>query len=184
MNDDELNTSEEEAMAALPRERAPSEFLEERVVRALRNQGVLETRKRRFLEVTSFRLAGAVAACIVLLIGGFALGRWTDSLRLVRTDTLPLEAGEASVAASLQRAGTAYVLALETLASMPEVARGDDMRQGREVALVTLYTAADQMARIVPRDLLARQLLQVIEPGRGTRIGGRAGKDGTRVIWF
>jgi hypothetical protein len=184
MNDDELTPDESEAMRALPRERPPSEFLEERVVRALRNRGLLETRRHRFVELTSLRVAGAVAACIVLLIGGFAMGRWTDSLRLVRTDSPALEAGAASVAASLQRAGTAYVLALESLATIPEAARGEEMHQGYEVALVTLYTAAGQMARIVPREHLARQLLQVIEPDGKPRAGDRAGDRGTRVVRF
>lgn len=178
MNDDELTPSEKEAMAALPRETAPSALLEERVVRALRNQGVLETRKRRFLEVTALRMAGAVAACVVILIGGFSLGRWTSSLQIVRTDSVPFAAGEASVAASLQRAGTAYVLALESLASLPGSDRDQEMRQGCEIALVTLYTAADQVAKIVPREHLARQLLRAIEAD------GAAGKDGEQVIWF
>jgi hypothetical protein len=165
-------------MAALPRERAPSPFLEERVVRALRNRGVLETRKRRFVEVTALRIAGAVAACLVILIGGLAAGRWSSSLQIVRTESVPFAASEASAAASLQRAGTAYVLALETLASLPDAARDQEMRQGCEIALVTLYTAADQVARIVPREHLARQLLRAIEAN------GEASEDRTRVIRF
>jgi hypothetical protein len=178
MNDDELTPSEKEAMAALPRERAPSPFLEERVVRALRNRGVLEARKRRFVEVTALRTAGAVAACLVILIGGIALGRWSSSLQIVDAESVPFAANEVSVAASLQRAGTAYVLALESLASLSDPARDQEMRQGCEIALVTLYTAADEMAKIVPREHLARQLLRAIEAN------GEAGADGTRMISF
>ncbi len=178
MNDDELTPTEKEALAALPRERTPSPFLEERVVRVLRNRGVLERRKRRFVEVTALRMAGAIAACVIILIGGFAVGRWTSSLLIVRTDIAPYAASEASAAALLQRAGTAYVLALQNLASMSEPARDQEMRQGCEIALVTLYTAADQVAKIVPREHLARQLLRAIEAN------GETGKDETRVIRF
>lgn len=182
--DGELTPAEREAMAALRKDRAPGEFLEERLVRALRSRGFLETRRRRFLEVTSLRIAGAVAACAALLLGGFTLGRWTDPVRLVITDTVPLEEAETSVAASLQRTGTAYVLALEDLASMSAAARREEARQGYEVALVTLYTATDQMARIVPRRHLARQLLQVIEADGEAGICAPASERGTRVVWF
>ena len=184
MCDDELTPSEKQALEALRRDKPPSEFLVERVVRALRVRGVLEGRRRWFLEVTSLRIAGAVAACIVLLIGGFTLGRLSDSLGSSSAGALASKTSETSVAASLQRAGTAYVLALDTLASMPETAPGDEVRQGREVALVTLYTAAGQMARIVPRDLLARQLVLAVEAEEGAPAGGRAQAHVSRVVWF
>ena len=44
MHDDELTPEERAAMEALPRERPPDRALEERIVRALRAQGLLERR--------------------------------------------------------------------------------------------------------------------------------------------
>jgi hypothetical protein len=66
------------------------------------------------------------------------------------------------VAFSIQEAGTDYILALERLAAYPDSTHSEEARQGREVALNTLYTAADQMAKIVPRDILARCIVNAI----------------------
>ena len=42
MDDNELTPAERELFAALPREREPGRLLEERTVRALREQGLLK----------------------------------------------------------------------------------------------------------------------------------------------
>jgi hypothetical protein len=73
-DDQELNASEMAALAALPRELAPGDLLEERVVHALRSEGHLgASRKtgRRWLN-TSLRIAAAAA----LFIGGVATGQY------------------------------------------------------------------------------------------------------------
>lgn len=184
MNNDELTPSEKKAMKALPRERIPSAALEESVVKALRDRGILQTGKRLVIEVTSLRIACAVAASIVLVIAAFALGHWTGSREIEHMDMTTLATSEISAAASLQRAGTAYVLALENFVSLPDSTSSEEMYQGREVALSTLYTAADQMTKIVPKNYLAGQLLQAIEIGGVARIEGEASKSGPRVIWF
>jgi hypothetical protein len=73
-NDDELNEQELAALAALPREMAPSDLLEERVVRALRSEGHFGAapQPRRAWAKTSLRIAAAAA----LFIGGVATGRY------------------------------------------------------------------------------------------------------------
>jgi hypothetical protein len=179
----ELTPDEKKALDALPRDRMPSAALEDRVVDALRNSGLLA--QRRVIELTKGRIAAAVAACIVLLISAFALGQWAGARQIAGDDIIVPEAGEISVALTLQQAGSAYVLALQRFAAMPDSINGNQAVQGREVALTTLYTAADQVTRLVPKNELARQLLAAIDADPGLvmyEVSDVHG--GTRVIEF
>jgi hypothetical protein len=184
MNDDELTPFEREALDALPREQTPGPRLEERVVQALRERGVLGPRRRRISELTSVRVALAAAAAIVLLLGGFALGRWTGGQPAAPEDPVAVEASQLALAASLQRAGTAYVSALEELATADAAPHSDEMRQGREVALTTLYTAAGEISRIVPKQHMAGQLLQALEVRAEPTAHSRDETTAERVVWF
>jgi hypothetical protein len=126
-----------------------------------------------------------VAASVLLLVGGFALGRWSGPQQSRLEDTTNIESSNISVAASLQRAGSAYVLALEHFTAMPEgSADADEMRQGREVAIKTLSTATDKVARFVPKRDLAGQLLDVISAGGGTAPRDTTHTGKTGVFWF
>jgi hypothetical protein len=183
MNDDELTPYEKKALQSLPKERMPRATLEERVVRALHRRGVLHPRKKRYFELTSLRLAAAVAACLILAVSGFALGRWSASPEVSPAGTTLQTTDDLSVAASLQQAGTAYVLALENLASLAASSGNGELRQGREVALTTLYTATDQVTRIVPGNYLAAQLLQAIELSSGAKTS-EGTNDQQRAAWF
>jgi hypothetical protein len=74
-DEDEMLTAEERALlTALPREMAPSDMLEERVVRALRKDGYLGSaarpRNERLMNVLR------IAAAIALFAGGVAAGRY------------------------------------------------------------------------------------------------------------
>lgn len=163
MTDDELTPSEKEALESLPKEKAPSAFLEERVVKRLKQHGVLRSHERHhFIRITGRRIAGAVAACAAFVICGFALGYWASSRPVFVSRTLAPGNNNIPVALSVQEAGTDYILALERLAAYSESMESEEARQGREVALNTLYTAADQMVRIVPRDVLARCIVNAI----------------------
>ena len=71
---DELTPEEKEALKKLPRERVPSAGLEERVVGALRERGVLSKQRRRTVEITNSRVAGLLAACVALVIGAYSIG--------------------------------------------------------------------------------------------------------------
>jgi hypothetical protein len=187
MTDDELRSDEKKALESLPKERMPRASLEHKVVRALHHQGMLRHPKRRIVEVTGFRLASAVAACALLVVVGFALGRWTGTHGTphpLSTPVIQLEMGDISVAASLQRAGTEYVNALELFAALQDSTRMDEMQQGREVALNTLYTAAGQVTKIVPKNYLARQLLQVIDFSEGSIAINKDGAEDQPVVWF
>jgi hypothetical protein len=74
-DEDEMLTAEERALlTSLPREMAPSDMLEERVVRALRKDGHLGSaarpRNERLMSVLR------IAAAIALFAGGVAAGRY------------------------------------------------------------------------------------------------------------
>ncbi len=183
----ELTALEKKAMETLPRDRIPNAAWENRMVDVLRSRGAFAPRRRRAIELTTRRIATVVAASFALLVGGFALGHWVGARQIAGDDQLVPEAGPASAAATVQRAGSEYVMALQRFAELPDSVDGDQAVQGREVALTTLYTAADQVTRLVPKEELARQLLAAIAtgPAAGT-IGqsGGAAEIGTRVIEF
>jgi len=159
----ELTPSEKQAYETLPRDRMPNAALEDRVAGALRQRGVLAPAKGRVIHITTRRIAAVVAASLTLLAGGFALGQWAGARQAPAADFVSPESSDISVAATLQRTGSEYVLALERFAELPDSVNGDQAVQGREVALTTLYTAADQVTRLVPKDELARQLLLAID---------------------
>lgn len=169
MKNDDLTPQEKKALETLPKERVPSAFLEERVVRTLRRRGALKASSRRTIEITNKRLMGAVAACLAFVVCGFAMGLLATPSQYVSPPVATTDAGPVPVALSVQEAGTAYVTALERLSLMSSSAKSDDarntdeLRQGREAALITLYTAADEMAKIIPKDQLSKCIVNAIE---------------------
>jgi hypothetical protein len=70
--DNDLDERLRRELARLPRELVPSKGLEARVVAALRERGWLAAARPR---PNPWRLSGAVAACLALLLAGFWLGR-------------------------------------------------------------------------------------------------------------
>jgi hypothetical protein len=185
MTDDELTPSEKKALESLPKERVPSAFLEERVVRSLRREGLLQTREgRRAIPITGWRIAGAVAACVAFVVCGFALGYWASSRPAAVQQVLVPDAGAVPVAYSVQRAGTDYILALEKLSASPETADEDAARQAREVALATLYAAADQVVKMVPREILAQCIVRAIATADTTALEPAVGAGQRRLIEF
>lgn len=185
MMDEELTPSEKEALQSLPKERVPSAFLEERVVRTLEQHGILRSaRKHSMIRITGWRVAGALAACAAFVVCGFALGYWAGARPPFIPQTQAPAGRDVPVALSIQEAGTDYILALEQLAAYSDTTRSEEARQGREVALSTLYTAADQMARIVPRDVLARCIVNAIATTEESRPGERGDAAEPRTIQF
>jgi hypothetical protein len=183
----ELTPSEKKAMETLPRERIPNAAWEDRMVDVLRSRGAFAPRRRRVIELTPRRIAIAVAASLALLVGGFALGQWAGGRQAGTDEFLAHDTPDISVAATLQQAGSAYVMALQSFADLPDSINGAQAVQGREVALTTLYTAADQVTRLVPKDELARQLLAAIDTYPATQtpiVGPTWPGTGTQVIEF
>jgi hypothetical protein len=183
MSDDELTPSEKEEMETLPRERMPSAGLEDSVVGMLRRERILRGGSR-VIRLTGLRVGAAVAACAALLITGFALGQWTTQREFSRASTIVVDGSkDVSPALALQRAGTTYLLALERFASLSDSSNAEIDQQGREVALRTLYTAANQVTRIVPKRYLAGQLLQSMDVSAEPE-DEKAGKEEPKFMWF
>lgn len=86
---DDLTPEEREALAGLPRERAPSASLEDRVVAAMREHGHLARPRARVVRITNARVAGLLAACVVLVIGAYSIGLNRGAGRAVLTQVAP-----------------------------------------------------------------------------------------------
>jgi hypothetical protein len=88
--ENELTTAERAAFDSLPRERPPSDLLEERVVSELRNRGMISRTTRRG---SRFGTAWRIAAAIALFAGGVATGRFIlapeQSAPSTRADSFP-----------------------------------------------------------------------------------------------
>ena len=114
-NDDEIELSDEEraAFAALPRERAPGDLLEERVVRRLRDEGMLLHRSEPRRQNRFARFALRAAAAVVLFAAGvlserFLASRGDDNqvtpvpARAAEQKTVPAQRPEPSKLAQLE----------------------------------------------------------------------------------
>jgi hypothetical protein len=161
MNDDEQMSREIEAVAELPRELEPSAGLEDRVVGALIECGILGQRRRTVIELANWRLTGVAAAGLVLIMAGFALGLLI-SARTSPGGSIEDPADGFVLAASVQGTGGEYLAALENLTDFSNVLAEDEVIQGREVALATLMSATSAITQLIPKDDVLRQLLAAI----------------------
>jgi hypothetical protein len=173
---DHLGPDDPVPLNGLSRERMPGRLLEERVVHALRDRGVLRRRRPAWAWV-----AAGIAASLALFAGGFVAGQWTTSRGMARSfgEAQARTAGEAALA--VQRTGSAYIAALAALASYADSGGNGAVRQGREAALAALSAAAAALADLDPSDPVARSvevLLTAHEQPTVERDRARA------VLWF
>ncbi len=183
----ELTRAEKEALSNLPKDRTPSPALENRIVGQLQEQGFIKPDRGTIIELTAWRMAAIAAACIVLLAIGYTFGHLAGSQRPESDKSITQPQDNFAAAASLQQAGSEYLKALDRLTIHPVGADNPQTAQGQEVALSTLCTAADQISRFVPRDVLAKQLQFVIENKTGIQPNGDANGvtvGSNRVIQF
>jgi len=166
---DELTAAERQALDALPRESDPGQLLEERTVRALREQGLLATaRVSGTTDVSAahvapqsrpwWRSAAAIAAGIALFAGGMSIGQVLGSRQTAEAFQTVFEDGDVRLASQVQRTGSEYVAALEALTAADGAAA--DSGQAVEVALTALWAAANEIVRLAPDDPLAARILQ------------------------
>ncbi len=188
-HDDDLSPAEREAFRALPRERDPGELLEERTVRALREQGLFggRERPRRSVTVHPAWVAAAAAAFVAVFLGGFTLGQ---EIATRRANQMVLELRKqdaAQAAAMVQQTGSAYVAALSALADAVKDPKGHDSQQlasAREVATNSLHAAASEMVRLSPEEPLAAVILRGLEQAaRRDSVAGGANEQ-RKVAWF
>jgi hypothetical protein len=189
MGDDiELTPEEKMAFDNLPREASPSEFLEERIVRALRKDGTLRGSTDAGRRLRPWVVAVAsMAASVVLFGSGLLLGQWMGARNAEQVLLAVREQDEAQVAQRIQEAGSAYVTALVALGKLragvaePSAQAASEIRQGREVALGALYGAVVELARITPGDPHISQLLQILEERKFQETGIVGAR---KTVWF
>jgi hypothetical protein len=183
MVDDELTPSERKSFEGLPRERVPEPGLEERTVRGLRGRGLLRARSPRGIVLSPTWIALAAGLAVALLAGGFALGQWVGSRQTAKAMLAVQEQDGLRLAAEVQRTGTAYVTALNTLV---ENLKGEDPQvqaQGRQVAISALYAAADLVVTIAPDEPMAQNIVWALDESRGPT--AQADTAATRhYVWF
>jgi len=164
----ELTDEERRALAGLARERDPGRLLEERTVRALREEGLLAPsgaveavrgRDERHSGPSWWRAAAAVAAGIALFAGGLSVGQAMGARQTADALHTVFEGRDARLAARVQRAGSDYVASLVAL-SDTDGSFGADSSQAMEVALTALWAAATEIVRLTPDDPLAARILQ------------------------
>jgi len=183
MHDDDLTPAEREAFQALPRERRPHARLEDRVVLALRREGLLHAPAPLRLPLTPAWATAAAAAAVAVFVGGFALGGWVESRHTTDVIARLQERQTAAMAAAeVQRTGSEYVRALAQLAALADTSRGgDSVRQGREVAVNALRAAASELVRLAPDDPLAVRILQGLDRAQRPDTAAAAPR---RTLWF
>jgi hypothetical protein len=195
--DDRLTPEEKVAFQKLPRETEPSDLLEERVVRSLREGGFLARSGSR-PEAKGFWLrpwlmAGSIAASLALFVTGLVVGQWMGARNTTEAFLAVREQDASQLALRIQEAGSAYVAALAALgelkgSSMPgeSEVRADPgaagFEAGQEVAMGALFGAASELARMAPGDADILRVIQILED-RKARDEGRE-EAATNVIWF
>ena len=167
-DESQLTPEEREALEALPREADPGQLLEERTVRALRDEGLLTPQHGRAALAAGTparpgrpwgRSTAAIAAGIALFAGGLSIGQMLGARQTAEAFHTVFEDSDARLASQLQRAGSDYVAALAALAAADGQAAADSS-QALEVALTALWAAANEIVRLAPDDPLAARILQ------------------------
>ncbi len=142
----------------LVRDLIPPAGLEDRVVSALRSEGLVRPGgSHRRLRAPW--MVAAVAAAVALFAGGFAVGQYTggrSALEAVLTANATRGGTPAERAAMIQQTGTLYVEAMNALQAT------DTYPQGREVALATLRAAVTELARLSPDDGRLARILAIL----------------------
>ncbi|MCL7972629.1 MAG: hypothetical protein M8866_11185 [marine benthic group bacterium] len=167
---EDLSRAEREALDALPREANPGELLEERTVKALREEGLLAAGAAPVGQAPSreaavprpwWQLVAAIAASIALFAGGVSVGQVLGARQTADAFQTVFEDGDALLAAQVQRTGSDYVAALAALAETSGAVA--DSSQALEVALTALWAAANEIVRLAPDDVLTARILQGFE---------------------
>jgi hypothetical protein len=171
MSDDrdlpEYTDEEMRRLTALPRELALENDTEERVVRALRAEGILRPRSRT--------LALRAAAAIALFVSGGIAGAWYAERGSLEAQIARSDLSSEDRILLLQRVGSAYVSASE--AYVASTAATDSAAV--EVARRVLIGAARGVARADLENQLSPRLIAALESPDG---GGP--EAAPAVIWY
>ncbi len=158
------------ALDALPREKTPSPVLENRMVRALRQMGLVRADTATVKPQISWLGVSRIAASLIIFAGGVVLGHLLGSRQQIVAIQSPETASPYELAAQVQRTGSSHAAALEDLAERVAHARPEEIELAREVALASLRAALHQMAMLDPTDplpiRLSAELSAVLEQRR------------------
>ncbi len=200
----DLTPEEKMAFQRLPKEVEASDLLEERIVRTLKDEGILGNRHggvgaargsagpTRESWLRPWMAVAAVAASLALFSSGMFLGQWMGNRSTAQAFLAVREQDATQLAMTIQEAGSQYVSALAALSELgvpgeEEGAEGSsltgaDLQQGREVALGALYGAVYELARMSPDDMDVLQVLQILNDRRQREEGG--GVKTLNTVWF
>ncbi len=174
----ELSPEFREALEALPRGRAPSPGLEDRMAQALRRRGLIRADHRTAGRRPVWTAVLQLAAALVILAGGVVLGHWLGS-RPTSPEVVPVAASSTwELAAVAQHTGSMHAAALRDLANRVASAQPEEIELAREVALASLRAALLQVALLDLSDPTPIRLLTELEAtGTGSPVPVRAGNE-------
>jgi len=178
-----LTPGEQESLDSLPRERMPSQFLEERTVRALKERGLIRPGSTRVALARPWAAVAAVAAGVALFASGLAAGQWIGSRQTADALSAVYPDPADRAAALVQTTGSAYTAALGRLVEATAVADTLEVQRAREVALAALWAAASEVVRLAPEDPLTVGILQEFERARGEGSPSDSAAE-RNVVWF
>lgn len=177
-----MNERERVEFAALPRERDPGRLLEERTVKALRRERLIGRPLRQRWYRRAPLVAAGLAASVALFVSGLAVGQWLGTRTVADSMAAANSQTAMQAAAAVQRAGSAYVLALVALTQMADTTDSPAVMQGREAAVNSLHAAVRELVLLAPDDPMAVLLRQ--ESERLQVGGGGQGTQVQNVVWF
>lgn len=182
-----------------PESVSPPAELEDRIVGALRAEGLLGPAvpaagsRRGWRARASAGARGGVAArraawwplaaaaALAVFAAGFAAGQFTGARSTADAMLAVREADAAATAVLVQQAGTAYVRAIAALADQSERdGPGTAAGQGEAAAVAAFTAAAEEWTRLDPENETAHQVLSLLT----TRQGGAEGAAASQTIWF
>ncbi len=174
---DELSPNERDAFEALPRERPAPRMLEERIVGALKRDGLLREPRTERAPWWSWRLMPAMAAGLLLFAGGVLVGtRMNPAATAVPAGT----ATATDRAARIEQGGQRYLAELTALSRTDDTTRSPERTRGSQVASRILRQAAQEVARLDPTDPLADR----ITGGGELADAAVASSEGTHIVWY
>jgi hypothetical protein len=182
-HDHDLTDDERRAFAALDRERDPGRLLEERTVRALRAQGLLQVpvpAAPPHRRVRPAWIGAAAAAAAAVFLGGMALGQQMGSRAAAQAFAAGNAQSAEQAANAVQRTGSAYVTALSRFAELSDADGGGMDPAARAAAVQLLHAAADELLRIAPDDAVATGILA----GHADGLPAETVDGARRVVWF
>jgi hypothetical protein len=179
-SEDDLNAAERAAYAELPREENPGRAVEDRIVRALTERGLLN---RARASRGAWWWVGVAAAAVVAFGAGLAAGEYRAEQRVERQLAAARDESARDAAMRVQQTGSAYVEAVARLGRLSAAGRNaEQTMQGHEIALSTLQAAVTELHQVSPNDPFTTRLLEAMSSGATTN--ARSTQPGLRRISY